>query len=205
MVRNAMALLVCLVLWWGMAHAQQPATSAPPPDKLMTQITTVAATLQARITDLRKKIEEAKNSKEKGRQVFDEMIGAVKGIHDTLADNSPLWAELRSLAGEWEERLNNARNKYKIDPSYKEDVEYWEQIIIKADNLRQVINDERATSLSLLQKIEAKKTRILEDYERRTAQQVVDGLTDVFKQFESFNATMKNLVDQSQQLTGVAH
>jgi methyl-accepting chemotaxis protein len=205
MVRNVMALLVCLVLWWGMAHAQQPAASAPSPDEFMTQIKKAADTLDASITDLMKKIEEAKNSKEKGRQVFDEMRGAVKGIHDALADNSRLWAELKSLAGGWEERLNNARNKYKIDPSYKEDVEFWEKIITDVDKLRQNIIDERVTSLSLLQQIDAQKTRLLERYERLTAQQVVDALNKVFADFQPLNTKMKDMVKTSGELTQVAH
>lgn len=194
------AIIVSLLVYGGLANGQRLAANEPNVAKLLTDVSSIAKDLQKRITELQTNIEASRTSSEKGKQVLEEMLSAVKAVHSSIAEDSAIWVELRALLSLWEERRKNALQQSETELRFKRIADEWDTRIKAANALRDQILTQRATSLSLLRSIEADQKVILAYYDLGDAGKVIESMQQIGTQLTTLNQNMQSIVDTTKQV-----
>ena len=93
------------------AFAQDTSGAEPNMGNLFQNVTDIADTLKADLTDLEARIQESRDSIEKGSEVLDAMLASVSSVHDSMAEDSEIWKELDALMDLWEQRRKSASDR----------------------------------------------------------------------------------------------
>jgi len=192
-------LFLMAALWCaGLAAAPGPSPAAAPApgiDSLFQQVNTVAEELQASLTELESSIEASRTSMEKGAEVLDAMLASVSNVHQSMAEDSPIWQELDAVLQLWEQRRKETLAKSETNPAFQPIAQAWQTRLETARQLRNQISNERANSLALMRAIEADREIVLAHYELGQAEQAIEGLKRVSANLTSLNENMKKIVD----------
>ena len=84
--------------------AEPAATGDPNMADLFTKVSTAAKDLESSLADLETKIQESRDSIEKGGEALDAMLASVTAVNGSMAEDSAIWTELGALLDLWEER-----------------------------------------------------------------------------------------------------
>ena len=177
------------------AFAQDTSGAEPNMGNLFQNVTDIADTLKADLTDLEARIQESRDSIEKGSEVLDAMLASVSSVHDSMAEDSEIWKELDALMDLWEQRRKSALEKSETNPEFAKIADAWKARISTAKDLRNQISTERANSLALMRAIESDRDIVLAYYELGQADKAIESMQKVSSDLTTLNENMQAIVE----------
>ena len=177
------------------AFAQDTSGAEPNMGNLFQNVTNIADTLKADLTDLEARIQESRDSIEKGSEVLDAMLASVSAVHDSMAEDSEIWKELDALMDLWEQRRKSALEKSETNPEFAKIADAWKTRISTAKDLRNQISTERANSLALMRAIESDRDIVLAYYELGQADKAIESMQKVSSDLTTLNENMQAIVE----------
>ena len=195
MHRFVLPVLFAALLLSAPVFAQDPADAEPNMTNLFQNVTHIADGLKADLTDLEARIQDSRDSIEKGGEVLDAMLASVSAVHDSMAEDSEIWKELDALMDLWEQRRKTALEKSETNPEFAKIADEWKGRISTAKDLRNQISTERANSLALMRAIESDRDIVLAYYELGQADKAIESMQKVSSDLTTLNENMQAIVE----------
>ena len=195
MHRFVLSVLFAALLLNAPVFAQDAADAEPNMTNLFQNVTNIADALKADLTDLEARIQESRDSIEKGGEVLDAMLASVSAVHDSMAEDSEIWKELDALMELWEQRRKTALEKSETNPEFAKIADEWKGRISTAKDLRNQISTERANSLALMRAIESDRDIVLAYYELGQADKAIESMQKVSSDLTTLNENMQAIVE----------
>ncbi len=177
------------------AHAQTASSIT----ELSKAIETSASELDAQIAELNQEINTAIKVDKEAEAILDNMAAAVTARLDQLSETS----DFSKLTETYISRLDHAKERaYKNmqanpgDPDYEGYWQRYEQLLKDAVGIRKDIFNERKSILSLLDDIEARKDKIIEELRLEQFEKANERLRTTLASLQQMRENMNQLIDR---------
>lgn len=201
MAAMAIFLIVSPMMSWGQ-NDESDDNAQPDMSKLINDLAEAAENLTKGMSEVRKAITDAGDSRAEGAKVFDQALVSLEELHRQLAEDSDIWTELTRTQETWEENREFALDKSETNPSFEQIAEEWSFKLEEAAKLRKQILSQRAESEAQLAQIETIKEVALAWYDLGLAERALEQLNRVSSDMARMNESMREIVAQAGQVAG---
>jgi chromosome segregation ATPase len=170
--------------------------------KLMSNVGSLAESLQGTVDSLAGSLERSANSEEEGLKMIDDMLAAAEQVNSNLGRDSEIWTELNNLMESWKAKRDKLQEAGQENERLLEIAEMWQARIDDATELRTQILDQASESEVMVEQIRDRREVIVALYEIEAADQVLANMRQVSDQLGQMNDNMTQILDQAGRVAG---
>lgn len=170
--------------------------------KLMSNVGSLAESLQGTVDNLAGSLERSANSEEEGLKMIDDMLAAAEQVNSNLGRDSEIWAELNNLMESWKTKRDKLQDAGQENERLLEIADMWQARIDDATELRTQILDQASESEVMVEQISDRREVIVALYEIEAADEVLANMRQVSDQLGQMNDNMSQILDQAGRVAG---
>lgn len=170
--------------------------------KLMSNVGSLAESLQGTVDNLAGSLERSANSEEEGLKMIDDMLAAAEQVNSNLGRDSEIWAELNNLMESWKTKRDKLQDAGQENERLLEIADMWQARIDDATELRTQILDQASESEVMVEQIRDRREVIVALYEIEAADEVLANMRQVSDQLGQMNDNMSQILDQAGRVAG---